>query len=368
MEIDLNLGKFSDFLEDHKKAVALLAVAVLLLAFAPSLMDIVPGYEGAKFYFRGVKYGGKVWTDDMPAPSGASVWNFQHDSLNLDPDAAVDGVQNLIVSTSTNGQVEKNPFGDILSKTVEWEVVVSQNTTMKVTKKIRATVYYFTVDQSYTTRVDEGLGAPYVNTEKYTPWKDFVLYGEVDAYNWNRFDGNLTSENFACLLGVEVVNWEYTSPGRDFRWEPNFQGGQMLTMYDTVGGSEIRPLLPEQAKGSDIKPDVNSRSTAFVNLAFGKVGVETSTFGSWEPGMVHLKLRVHVLKVDKWLCIQTYGGTYTAPPPPGPTPNWLSDLFSWFTSPFAQLGSLLAAGTIAVAAVAVAFAAIVIVLTRGKER
>jgi hypothetical protein len=351
----------------RREIVALLALLLVFYAGSQMMMSIVPGYEGVKFYWRGIKYNGQLWTDNMPPPQGASVWNFGADNLNLDYDDAYNGVQNLLVEAQTNGQLEKDTWGNTLSKTVSWDVLVRETSTEKVTKKIQAEVYYFIIDTSFSTRVDEGVGAPFFNTERYTPWKDFVLYAEVDAYNWNKFEGNLTDENFACLLGVEVVNWEYTAQGDKFHFEPNFQGGQSLTMYTSIDGSPIVPMLPEQAYGRDIMPDPNARSTAFIKLPFGKLGVEAAWNEGFQSGVVHVKLRVHVLKVNKWICVQTYGGTYTPPPyPTNPSP-WWGNFSEWFKFGydifFKPLTSLMVTGIIIVCAVA----AIVIILASREE-
>ncbi len=305
--------------------VILVAVGILgmfVLGWVPPL-SMIHGYEGSKMYFEGVSSPYVEWRMGDPPPEGASVWNFNRDSINIDPDEHLDGIQNLLGSINTNGQIERSAFGEI-TDTVSW--IVNQD---GVRKRVEASIYYFIHDISLHVKVDEGWDGIVWKTEKDSPWRDFQLIFEV-YINEFKVEGNLTNESFTAVLGVEIVGWSWARDGGTMTLVTGFQRGQLLAMYDD---RELDSVDIDDIEGSDPKPSQFSRRV-YVNIPFAEFGISAGIFDSYVVDVLHLRVRVHVLKIDKWILLQKRGEEYGAPTTTesytNPLDNMLNGIFGVF--------------------------------------
>ncbi|RLF14882.1 MAG: hypothetical protein DRN06_06475 [Thermoprotei archaeon] len=342
---------------------------LLALALAIPIISMTPlsnlGYEGTKLIFEGVSFSNNyhiasipykvVYHRGDPEPEWAEIWSFSEDSFHIDPYDPADYWQDLKGFVSVNTQLERDAWGNPRVDSVEWEVKIDE----EHTKKIRASVYYFIHTIHIETKIDETQWMGWItHSERDDPYHDLTLYLRAFVHVW-RFDGNLTDENFAVILGIEVLN--YDVKGEQIVWENEFDPGGMLWMYDTwseaTGGvgtpSRSFNYVKSSLKGVDVVPDPSLSNEVIFKLHWARLGVQ-ATDSRWSNLDAVIKIRIHVLKVDKWLLTQQHGGVVEPEPDVSPNPlvNWWENIVklidNMFAGPF-----LIGAEIFAIVAIAV---------------
>ncbi|MGC8974179.1 MAG: hypothetical protein ACP5KY_08260 [Thermoproteus sp.] len=303
--------------------------------------QIIPGYEGTKLIFASYEVGSIHYRLGDPPP--AQQWRFTADYFDVDPDQPADGMQNLIgAGLQTNGMVEKTQYGTVISDgPVRWTKTYTEGDKI-VTKTFEARIYYFTHSFSLYTRYDEQLVLGIGTTEKGCTVRDSRLGLYTSVTNWDP-RGNNTAQNFAAILAVEVADIKYyetDSTGARLR-EGMPQGavaslgiatGQTLAMYSDLGagtGGAITGTLGReyiqylQQENPDISPDPRLRREAYVFIPINEYGAKGASscqvalwFDAPKNPLAVVTLRIHVLKVDSWISVQTRGSTYQPPLPP----------------------------------------------------
>jgi len=328
--------------------------------------QIVPGYEGTKLAFASYEAPGVAYKLGDPPPPGAQQWRFTPDYFDVDPDAPASGVQNLIgAGLQTNGLIEKTGLGTVISDgPVRWSVTEDRGDRV-VRKTFEARVYYFTHSLSLYTRYDEQLFLGVGVTEKGCPVTDARVGLYASVTNWQPL-GNNTPQNFAAILAVEVLQiryYETDSSGARLREglppgavaSLGVAEGQTVAMYSSLGagtGGAIQGGLgPEyisylRQANPDISPDERLRRDVYFFIPinqFGAKGVSDCTF-AWlfdapKNPLAAITLRIHVLKVDSWISVQTRGAPYEPPLPPnpycaGPIDCWFASAGRWISETF----------------------------------
>jgi hypothetical protein len=346
--------------------------------------QIIPGYEGSKLIFASYQAPGVSYRLGDPPPAGAQQWRFTADYFDVDPDHPASGTQNLIgAGLQTNGLIEKTSLGTVISDgPVRWTKAYTEGDRV-VTKTFEARVYYFTHSLSLYTRYDEQLFLGVGLTEKGCPVRDARVGLYASVTNWQPL-GNNTPQNFAAILAVEVVGIKYfetDSTGARLR-EGLPQGavaslgvaeGQTLAMYTSLsagtGGEVVGTLGPEfigllQQQNPDISPDTDARlrRDAYVFIPVNEFGAKGASscelaflFDAPRNPLAAITLRIHVLKVDSWISVQTRGQPYVPPLPPGqrcvtPVDCWFLDTSKWLSDAFGV--PLQVAGYVVIAAIA----------------
>ena len=328
------------------------------------------GYEGPYATFEGIvmNYEGRriVYRLGDPEPSqiNPSSWIFAADHFNVDPDAHADGWQNFKGHVDVVARPMLNRLGGWISDPVTWEKTYVEGD-KEITKKFEARIYYFETYLYFDTHVDENVFWGAGTTEKGSPIRDTVVPVRIHIEKWSP-KGNNTEQSFAAILGVEVteVNKYYFDeqgnkvegygPGSVTRL--SFFEGQMLAMYPDwesfINQKAASPqsseefLMKLKQEKPDISPSPSLRKDVIVALGFDEFGAKDSTCGGgvcgwggeWtEPG-VEIKLTIHVLVVDSWICVRH------KPAPPEPPPNvytgklphlkMLEDLANWISGTF----------------------------------
>ena len=308
---------------------AILGSLILSMGFPQIQLGITGGYEGGKMYFYGIKtqnpYNGLpvpktiIWNLGESFPSYADTWQFNHGRFNLDPYGTNDYWQNLIGVSDGSGVFERNAFGNIRTDTVQFTERVSETDTEITDRVIEANVFYSEIDLTLKTDVDES----FPRTEKDDPWRATELILNVQSNDYYGLpSANGDENNWSTLLGVEVVRWEKISGDGDVVMM-DFQGGQMLPMYDSWSDFEIDKEFPSQSGDSFLSEityfNLNGASipivqSALVSLGFSAFGTEpSSTWGSWEEPQLHITIRLHILKVGSWIVVQEVGEPYKPP-------------------------------------------------------
>lgn len=325
-------------------------------------LNVVGGYEGAKSTFEGVKiasYSSKqvwgapsippnwTWQLGDQQPTWASTWRFSEGDFNLDPDADADGWQNLIGTISYSAIFEKTPYGSLLKDEVSW---TEQSTAVK------ASVYYAKTNLAVYTHVDENVFLGAGTSEKGEPWRNFAIVVKLKVNNWSPM-GNRSS--WAAILGAEVTkvkvlhssNTAYNPvEGSDpsTTVELAFNEGKQLVLYPTFrdavnyasgraseSGSSFISTLSQthQLPSQDLTDEV------YVVLPFTAFGTNVQSWSSWNVPVVDVEIRIHILKVDKWIVIQTQASDWKPPAVDpaeqgSPLDAAVNSLTSWLSNPF----------------------------------
>lgn len=321
-------------------AATLMLVFLMLVGAVQGPLSLVQGYEGGKVYFYGVDmdYRGSrvVWKISDPVPPHGitpSSWTFKYDYFNVDPDEEAAGWQNLIGVVSTSGMFERTYYGALVSDgPVRWTVERALPDGRVERKTFEAKVYYAVSTLYLYTRVDENVFLGIGSTEKCDPVRNTLVALWVRVNNWAPL-GNNTPQNFAAILGVEVMDvrvWETDTDGSGMKLREGvpegasvqlgFHRGQMLAMYRdwdsfSMGlSSEPRPgpdfLLTLRQGQPDISPSPDLTKDVIVALPLTEFGAKSTTcgwFDKWTPPLVEVKLRTHILKVDSWIAVQKRG-------------------------------------------------------------
>ena len=283
--------------------------------------SMVFGYEGSKIYLDKICVKGECYSVDSSKPYGASTWIMAADHWDIDPDAECDGFQNFAGTVDTNGKFEQTPLGTPIVDSVEWTKTYVEGDKI-VSKKFRGQIWYFDHVINLMTRVDECVLYGVGYTEKGDPVRDATIGFWVHVENWAP-EGNNTPQNFAAILGVEVIDVkvyhvedgrrvEGMAPGMTVHL--NFHKGQMLALKgrESISGAEYKQYL--ESTQPDISPDQNLSKDAYFELHISELGaLGAGWFDEWHEPVVEVKLRVHVLKVDSWIAIQK---RHTPPEPP----------------------------------------------------
>ena len=295
--------------------------------------EISFGYEGAKLYFDGTSrqadYGinipaftYRINEAAFPQPVGANSRSFGRGGFNVDPDDdPIDKLQNLVGLVNTNGRYETFPNSlKPLTTSIEWDKVLATypNGTKQI-KHVKAQAYYFLAQIVVETKVDEGY-TPFFHTEKDGWWTDFGLVLVTHVNNWDPL-GNKTS--WARILGVEVAAVEEKQRTKAV-YDSLFAQGQMLPLYktfeDAVGKKSSITGQNSQVK---VQNSVNQEldpsggdlvETGYVLLPYASFGVKAQLFDSdWAPPQQVITFRIHVLKVDEWIAVQSVGSKFEPP-------------------------------------------------------
>ncbi|MEM2066454.1 MAG: hypothetical protein QXH59_08235 [Candidatus Caldarchaeum sp.] len=330
--------------------------------------QIFPGYEGSYMQIAG--YSTNFPKDIVakvgdPKPEEASQWTLSPNYLNIDPDAQADGVQNLIVAgLSYGGRIEMTPYGTVISDgPVKWSKTwVEGDRTF--TRSFEARIYYFTHKLYMTTKFDENLFLGIGTTEKGCPVQNSKVFMHVSVVNWQPL-GNDTANTGAWLLAVEVAEvryWKTDNTGGGARLSEGlpegstaslgFAQGQTLTLSNSMtelGGSGVlgKEYIAElsQRQPDMISPDPRLRQAAYISLPINELGAKggncyfASPFLVGNNPLVDVTLRIHVLKVDSWIAVQTRGSEPKPPYPPGGTKDnpvliaW-DNMVRWFGETF----------------------------------
>jgi len=316
-----------------KQKTALLLVLALapIIIFAatkgiPTLASMVFGYEGSKIYVDKVCIHGDCYPVGSAPPPGASEFRIASDNWNIDLDDECGGMQNFVGSADTNGKYEQTPLGMPIVDQVEWTKQTVDEQGNIVHKKFRGQIWYFDHTITMMTRVDECQlgGLVTYSTEKTSPVRDATVGFWVHVENWAP-EGNNTPQNFAAILGVEVIEVktyymkdgqmvEGVAPGTSVHVD--VFPGQMLSLKgrESISGREYKAYL--ESAQPDISPDPNLSKDAYFEIHISELGaMGGAIFDEWHEPVVQVKLRVHVLKVDSWIAIQRRGE------PPRP-PDW----------------------------------------------
>ena len=326
--------------------------------------EIVPGYEGSKMAFASYEAPGVAYKLGDPPPR--EQWQFTADYFDVDPDDPYSGVQNLIgAGLQTNGMAERTSLGTLITDgPVRWTKTYEEDDRV-VTKTFEARVYYFDHKFSLYTRYDEktflGIGV----TEKGCTVRNGRIGLLVSVTNWQPL-GNNSEQNFAAVLGVEVIGIKYyetDATGARLR-EGMPQGavaalgiatGQTLAMYSDLGtgtygaipGSIGREYIRYlEQSNPDISPSESLRRTVYVFIPIdemGAKGMSSCDFAyAWDNPknpLVEVTIRVHVLKVDSWIAIQQKGEPYQPPLPSNvrcytPIDCWFIETSQWLSEKF----------------------------------
>lgn len=291
------------------------------------------GYEGAKLFFEGLSkekdeghglagFVFRVNDAQYPRPPQANSWSFNRGGFNVDPDDdAIDKLQNLLGLINTNGRYETFPNSNQPLKTsVEWDKTVQTYPNgSKLVKHVKAQAYFFLSQVVVETKVDEGF-TPFFHSEKDGWWTDFGLVLVTHVNNWDPL-GNKTS--WARILGVEVASVQ-NKPVSKALYDELFAQGQMLPLYrsfeDAVGK---RSALPSQRGETKAQNSVNEDldpsggdlvETGYVLLPYAGFGAKAAlTDTDWAPPQQTVTLRIHVLKVDEWIAVQSVGSKFKPP-------------------------------------------------------
>mgnify|MGYP000241631993 CR=1 FL=1 len=337
-----------------KRGNLLYSMVLLILATAsvfifakygiPYMSSMVFGYEGSKIYLDRVCLEGRCFSVGESKPSGASTWSITPDSWNIDLDAECDGRQNFAGIVDTNGKFEKTAIGTPIVDSVEWTKVYDEGDRI-VRKKFRAQVWYFDHVITFMTKVDECLLFGVGTTEKRSPLDNARAGFWVHVENWAP-EGNNSAQSFAAVLGVEVIDIKIYRRGKDGQMvegigpgmtvHANFHVGQMLALQgrESISGKLYKQHL--ESEEPDITPDPNLTKDAYFELGFTEFGAAGGGwFDEWYEPVVQVKLRVHVIKVDSWICIQK-----KSEPPKPPTwgwwdpYQWVQGFSEWFSKTF----------------------------------
>jgi len=361
--------------------ISLIAAICSIISFQLFILDklgLLPfqlfpwstGYEGPYATFEGIimNYDGKriVYRLGEPKPSeiNPSSWTFAADHFNVDPDAPADGWQNFKGHVDVVARPMLNRFGGWISDPVTWEKTYVEED-KEITKKFEARIYYFETYLYFDTHVDESVVWGAGTTEKGSPIRDTIVPIRIHIEKWSP-KGNNTEQSFAAILGVEVTEVnkyffdkqgnkvEGYGPGSVTRL--SFFKGQMLAMYpnwesfisqratSSQNPEEILTKLKQEQP--DISPSPSLRKDVIVALGFDEFGAKDPTCGGgvcgwggeWsEPG-VEVKLTIHVLAVDSWICVR-HRATTPEPPPnvyTGVLPHlkFIEDLANWIGDTF----------------------------------
>lgn len=330
--------------------------------------QLFPGYEGSYMQIAGYATNfpnSLVAKVGDTKPEGASQWELSPNYLNIDPDAQADGVQNLIVSgLSYNGKVEMTPYGTVISDgPVKWSKTWTEGD-RTFTRRFEARIYYFTHKLYMTTKFDENLFLGIGTTEKGCPVQNAKVFIYLSAVNWQPL-GNDTTNTGAWILAVEVAEvryWKTDNSGGGARISEGlpdgstaslgFAQGQTLTLSESMtelGGNGVlgREYIAElsQRQPDRVSPDPRLRQAAYVSLPINELGAKGGNCYFASPllvgnnPLVDITLRVHVLKVDSWIAVQTRGSEPRPPNPPGGTEDnpvligW-NNMVRWFGETF----------------------------------
>jgi hypothetical protein len=144
----------------------------------------------------------------------------------------------------------------------------------------------------------------------------------------------------------------------------------MYTSLSAGTGGEVRGTLgPEfigllQQQNPDISPDTDARlrRDAYVFIPVNEFGAKGASscelaflFDAPRNPLAVITLRIHVLKVDSWISVQTRGQPYVPPLPPNqrcvtPLDCWFLDTSRWLSDAFGV--PLQVAGYVVIAAIA----------------
>lgn len=348
------------------------STAALALFIADRLhllpFQLFPGYEGTYMQFAGYStkfpYEVLAKTGDPP-PAEASEWTISPSYINVDPDEYASGVQNLIAAgLSFNGRIETTPYGTAISDgPVKYTKSWSDDGKI-YTKTVEARIYYFIHRFYLTTKFDENLFLWFGKSEKGCPVQSAAVYIHTSVVDWMP-RGNDTTDTGAWILAVEVAEvkyWRTDNTGSGAKLAEGVPDGataslgiaqgQTLPLSSSMkelggpsgvlGPSYISELTQRQP--DRISPDPRLRSSAYVPIAISSFGALGGGCYSPNPLLVgnnplaEIALRVHVLKVDSWIAVQTKGSEPKPPQPPGGESNpfliWWRDLTYWFSTTF----------------------------------
>ena len=312
--------------------LATLSVFLFTKYGMPYMSSIIFGYEGSKIYLDKVCVEGRCFSVGSPKPPDASAWDITPDHWNIDLDSHCDGMQNYAGSIDTSGKYEQTPLGTPIVDSVEWTKTIQEGDQV-VNKKFRAQIWYFDHTITFMTKVDECIYLGVGTSEKAPPLRNVKSGFWVHVENWAP-EGNNTPQNFAAILGVEVVDVKhyYMKDGQMVEGVPpgvsiheNFHVGQMLALQgrESISGKSYKQYL--ESEEPDISPDPNLSKDAYFELGFTEFGANgAGWFDEWHEPVVQVKLRVHVLKVDSWIAVQK---RHTPPK----SPEWgTMNPYKWF--------------------------------------
>ena len=330
--------------------------------------QIFPGYEGTYLIFAGYStrfpYDIKAKVGD-PAPPRASEWTLTPTYINVDPDEYANGVQNLIAAgLSASGRIETTPYGTVISDGPVKYTKTWQEGDKTYTKTVEARIYYFTHKLYLTTKFDENLILGIGTTEKGCPVQSATVYLHSSVVNWLP-QGNDTADTGAWILAVEVAEvkfWRTDNTGSGARLAEGVPDGATASLGIAQGqtlalsasmaelGGPAGVLGPAyiaelaQRQPDRISPDPRLRSSGYVAIpisSFGALGgncFASSIFLVGNNPLADITLRIHVLKVDSWIAVQTRGSEPRPPQPPGGVDNpvliWWRDTTHWLSERF----------------------------------
>ncbi|MEM3734958.1 MAG: hypothetical protein QW158_08455, partial [Nitrososphaerales archaeon] len=238
-------------------------------------------------------------------------------------------------------------YGSLLKDEVSW---TEQSTAVK------ASVYYAKTNLAVYTHVDENVFLGAGTSEKGEPWRNFAIVVKLKVNNWSPM-GN--SSSWAAILGAEVTkvkvlhssNTAYNPvEGSDpsTTVELAFNEGKQLVLYPTFrdavnyasgraseSGSSFISTLSQthQLPSQDLTDEV------YVVLPFTAFGTNVQSWSSWNVPVVDVEIRIHILKVDKWIVIQTQASDWKPPAVDpaeqgSPLDAAVNSLTSWLSNPF----------------------------------